>query len=336
MKNRFLPVLLAAALLLALCACTPKESVAPPVTPSASPTTTVEVTPAFTPAVLDGDYPEYLPEQAQNAIDEDIANLSISQSDGVIFSGSEILSLDLQHSFVAYETYTDLWWLHYRIIPEDMGKVTLYNRSTDGKGGILGDCLIVVQISPDRKYCEQYYGSIPNDGSLDWSDEGACQKKATEIATGISNLEFSLRRDGFPNYSGLGGSDIHFMRGDYTEEKLPWTDCLYIEGDYWQQTTWKNLTAVSLVSPSRERKYLYSIDTTLPDVKAYRGIGLGATHEEVMSAYPEIVPENWPREQWGDQLVYESIPGYIAGDFLHFYFGKEGTVNRIMIELIID
>lgn len=45
MKNRFLPVLLSAALLSALCACTPTERMAPPVTPSASPMPTVEGTP---------------------------------------------------------------------------------------------------------------------------------------------------------------------------------------------------------------------------------------------------------------------------------------------------
>lgn len=54
MKNRFLPMLLAAALLLALCACTPNESVAPPVTPSASATPTPETTgtPLFIPPVF--------------------------------------------------------------------------------------------------------------------------------------------------------------------------------------------------------------------------------------------------------------------------------------------
>lgn len=344
MRNRLLSALLAAGLLLALCACAPEKSAAvPSATPSVSATPTPVVTPEMTPTPSptatppQGNFPEGLPELAQTPIDEDIAALLLNQSEGATFKGSEILSLELQHSFVNYETYADLWWLSYRVIPEDMGTVVMYNRTTDGKGGILGNCFIVVQVSPDRAYCEQYYGSIPNDGSSDLSDEAACQKKVFEVVTGIYDLEFSLSRWGFPGRAGLGGNGTGLFTATYenngrTEEKLDWK--VYIDGDYYQRYTWNALSILSLVSPSRNREYIVSIDTTLPDVKTYRGIGPGATRDEVLAAYPEIDPDRTGEEK-EVHLVYESIPGYIAGQFLHFYF-DDGKVNRIMLENISD
>ena len=343
MRKRIFPALLVVELLLALAACGPEGAdTAATVTPSAVPTISATPTtpPTETPApspTLEGDYPPELLEVAQTPIREEIARFGTQP--GVKFKGSEITMLEKQHSFVTYETITQLWWLRYRIIPEDMGKVAMNSRSTDGKGGILGDCFLAVNLSPDGITVNQYLGSIPNDGTLDLSDKSACEKKLLEMLYGIANLEFSLNREGFPPlYSGLGGNGVHFMAPDayenYTEEKLPWD--VFVTGDYWRRSTWEGLTAVSLVSPSQNREYLYSIDTTLPNVETYRGISLGATREEVMAAYPEIDPANWSDDEFSDQLIYESIPGYIAGDFLHFYFDSDGKVSRIMMENIVD
>jgi hypothetical protein len=77
------------------------------------------------------------------------------------------------------------------------------------------------------------------------------------------------------------------------------------------------------------------LDLTRDDLATWRGIRVGDCREEVMKAYPEIRPESFPAEEWGDQLVYESIPGGISGYFLHFYFENDRVV-RILLENLYD
>jgi hypothetical protein len=77
------------------------------------------------------------------------------------------------------------------------------------------------------------------------------------------------------------------------------------------------------------------METTLDGLPTYRGIAVGDSREDVMRAYPEIQLEHFPAKEWGDQLVYESMPGAICGYFLHFYFENDQVV-KIMIENMFD
>jgi len=164
-------------------------------------------------------------------------------------------------------------------------------------------------------------------------DGGDVKKAAVEAVYGLSNLEFSICGDGGHGWYGLGGSKIQVLSDGFSEERLEHD--VYYEGDYWFRRTYPGLNLRCYFSAESNRPSIYSISLTRDDLTTYRGIKVGDSRADVLRAYPEISAEHFPIEEWGDQLVYESIPGAICGYFLHFYFEND-SVSHIMIENMFD
>lgn len=337
MGKRILPTLLAVCLLLALCACGVKKSVdapspAPAISATPMPEVTPQMTPAFTPVIPEGEYPAELPAMLQPLIDQDMT--TIASWGDVKFKGSEITYLGRLFSFRAYESLAELWVVSYRMIPEDMGKVVLFNRSTDGKGGIFGHSYAVVQSNP-LEVPEKYCGLLPSDRLPDFNDEDSCYKATMEVYLGIHDLEFSLSRDDFPLYYGLGSSGIDFWRPGEKPvvEQQPYTGQIFWNtGDYYTDSTWDGLHALTYTFAAEERKVILSIDTTLTDVSTYRGARVGMTKSEILTLYPEAELDEERNELW-----YPGIPSYARSfGYLCFALDTADTVTKITMNSVSD
>mgnify|MGYP001200824092 CR=1 FL=1 len=156
---------------------------------------------------------------------------------------------------------------------------------------------------------------------------------AVEAVYGLADLEFSLCRDFSRAFWGIGGHTINLLSEDFLDERLDYD--VYYEGDYWFCRSYPGLSLLCYYSSESGLPSIYSIDLTRDDFTTCRGIRVGSSREDVQNAYPEIRPEHFPADEWGDQLVYESMPGAICGYFLHFYFENDQVV-RIMMENMFD
>lgn len=165
---------------------------------------------------------------------------------------------------------------------------------------------------------------------------------AIQVVYGVSDAEYTLRRNGYPGYYGLGGSGIEFLSGEPSQSQIVDTngDAIYGVGDYWEETRWDGLTILCYVNVEYAAgPQINKLSTTRSDVSTYRGISVGATREEVLSAYPGAIADSSWGGWEGDFLRWQNVPEGAEmsglGQNLIFYF-EDDTVTRMELIDMFD
>ncbi len=153
-----------------------------------------------------------------------------------------------------------------------------------------------------------------------------------EVAYMLMDIEVSLKLDGYPQYVGPGSAP-NFFNEEPEKEILKEYEPIYSEGDYWLRLNYKDLTATCYYNAQRDVVRINSIETTCTDVATHRGIRIGMTRDEVLSAYPAIYDTPyWCYE--GDYLWYcDNDGGW--GAALLFYF-QDDVVKEIQLINMFD
>ncbi len=128
-----------------------------------------------------------------------------------------------------------------------------------------------------------------------------------EVAYNLMDIEVSLNLDGYPQLVGPG-STSDFFNEEFERDILEGHDAYY-EGDYWLRLSYKDFTAICYYNEQEDVVKTGSIETTRIDVATHRGLRIGMTRAEVLSAYPTI----YDSQYWG----YE-------GDYLWYCNNDEG------------
>lgn len=190
---------------------------------------------------------------------------------------------------------------------------------------------LVITIGIDNAY-ERVIGSVILNGNL--TAEQIIQQKIH----GLSDLEVSLFRDGFPWPVGPG-SQIHIYREAYdgpeTVEVLEGWEPIYQEGDYWAVRRWggvETLCYYSLIDP-QHGSYdvrVNTFDTTRTDLRTYRGICVGDSREKVQATYPELKSGDYWGKYPGEDYLWYCMSEQDFGAALIFFFEND-AVSRIVL-----
>lgn len=153
-----------------------------------------------------------------------------------------------------------------------------------------------------------------------------------EVAYMLMDIEVSLNLDGYPQYAGPGSAP-NFFNEEPDKEILKKYEPIYSEGDYWLRLNYKDLAATCYYNAQKDIVRINSIETTRTDVATHRGIRIGMTRDEVLSAYPDI----YDTQYWcydGDYLWYcDNDDGW--GAALLFYFQND-IVTKIQLINMFD
>ena len=151
-----------------------------------------------------------------------------------------------------------------------------------------------------------------------------------EVSYQLMDLEVSLWRDGCPVPAGPG-SEISFFQDD--DDGVPQVEVLdgwepiYWPGAYWSRQKLDGFTALCYhfgEEPGRadpDAYSVYTIHTSRPDLKTYRGIRVGTTRAEVLEAYPELYDTNY----WDD-----TDPDFPGEDYLWYCKNEDGLGAVLM------
>lgn len=164
------------------------------------------------------------------------------------------------------------------------------------------------------------------------------KKMILEVSYGLMDLDAALWRDGYPTPAGPGGG-IDFFREAYDGEPeieiLADWEPTYAPGDYWFRQFRDGFSALCYHSAVSGSDTVNTIDTTREDLFTYRGIRVGATRGEVLSAYPDIYDTpywdgndlNFPSD---DYLWYCRNPEGWGAALLFFFDGDAVSQIRLI------
>ena len=153
-------------------------------------------------------------------------------------------------------------------------------------------------------YDDSWYGVL----GFDYVRQGKKVKDVIqEVAYNLMDIEVSLNLDGYPQLVGPGSTSDYFNE-EFKRDILEGSDTYY-EGDYWLRLSYKDFTVICYYYEQEDVVKTNSIETTRTDVATHRGLRIGMTRAEVLSAYPII----YDSQYWG----YE-------GDYLWYCNNDEG------------
>ena len=120
-----------------------------------------------------------------------------------------------------------------------------------------------------------------------------------QTAWNLLNIEVCLYRDGFPSPIGPGSSlSFSCLDSMHIEtQRLEDYEPIYNPGDYWQRSSGTavtgNCTALSYYNSAEGHEHINTLNITMTDLYTPRGIRVGASREDVLTAYPEAVTGNY-------------------------------------------
>lgn len=167
------------------------------------------------------------------------------------------------------------------------------------------------------------------------------EQRANEVFWRVGDIEFTIQRDGYPGYYGLGGPGLGLAEanmGDPAEEIFSDWEPIYSEGSYYGKITLEDLEYtyyynfdVGNLDPAFG-KFIIMLSTTRTDVKTYRGAYVGMTRDDLQALYPEANSEQiWSFE--GDYLWYGNEMG--IGYLIFFYF-EDDVIEHIELINMFD
>lgn len=151
-----------------------------------------------------------------------------------------------------------------------------------------------------------------------------------EVAYNLMDIEVSLSLDGYPQLVGPGSTSSYFNE-EFQRDILDEGHDTYYEGDYWLRLSYKDFTAICYYNEEEDVVTTNSIETTRTDVATHRGLRIGMTRAEVLSAYPTIYDSQyWGLE--GDYLWYcNNDEGW--GAALLFWFEDDVVTELLLINM---
>lgn len=117
-----------------------------------------------------------------------------------------------------------------------------------------------------------------------------------QTAWNLLNIEVCLFRDGYPNPIGPGNWYDLFNSayvGEPEIQILEGWEPIYSEGSYWERWSVEGFSALRYYAADRDTFSLNTLDVTRDDLYTPRGIRVGASREDVLTAYPEAVTGNY-------------------------------------------
>lgn len=117
-----------------------------------------------------------------------------------------------------------------------------------------------------------------------------------QTAWNLLNIEVCLYRDGYPNPIGPGNWHDLFRPaydGEPEIQILEGWEPIYSEGSYWERWSVEGFSALRYYAADRDTFSLNTLDVTRDDLYTPRGIRVGASREDVLTAYPEAVTGNY-------------------------------------------
>jgi hypothetical protein len=151
--------------------------------------------------------------------------------------------------------------------------------------------------NPDRYTWDRVMGI-----SYEEDDEKKIEDIIFEIAYGLLDIDVSVNFDHYPGYMGPGSSYIP-INEEWEKEILEEYEPIYSEGDYWFRLDYKGLTILCYHNKTEDVDRINWLETVRTDLASHRGIRIGMSREQVISAYPTIYDtQYWGRE--GDYLWY--------------------------------
>ena len=171
--------------------------------------------------------------------------------------------------------------------------------------------------------------------------ENSLEEAALSVGWRVNDVEYTISRDGYPGYYGLGGYGLG-LAGDnianYKDEVWPEGEPIYSEGSYYGVVSMDGLTytyyfdADEAGEDDLQARHIITLSTTRTDMETYRGARVGMSREGVLERYPQLrEPPLWSYE--GDYLWLGSELGF--GNLLLLYF-EDDMVARIELVNMFD
>ena len=178
-----------------------------------------------------------------------------------------------------------------------------------------------------------------------------------QTAWDLLDIEVCLYRDGFPSPIGPGSSlSFSCLDSMHIEtQRLEDYEPIYSPGDYWQRSSGTavtgNFTVLSYYNSAEGHEHINTLDITMTDLYTPRGIRVGTSREDVLTAYPEAVTGNYwdkyPDEP--DMLSYIPWSGHDPSQVTDFsdlespcfgpailFFFNGGTLRQITLTDMFD
>lgn len=176
-----------------------------------------------------------------------------------------------------------------------------------------------------------------------WNFSGGEPEGGFSVSASLSlqDPEVCLYRDGFPNPIGPGSS-LSFSCLDSTHidtQRLEEYEPIYNPGDYWLRSSGTtgtgSFTALSYYNSTEDRESINTLDVTMPDLYTPRGIRVGASREDVLTAYPEAVSEDYWGKYPGQDYLWYCRDSNDFGPAILFFFNGD-TLHQITLTNMFD
>ena len=176
-----------------------------------------------------------------------------------------------------------------------------------------------------------------------WNFSGGEPEGGFSVSASLSlqDPEVCLYRDGFPNPIGPGSS-LSFSCLDSTHidtQRLEKYEPIYNPGDYWLRSSGTtgtgSFTALSYYNSTEDRESINTLDVTMPDLYTPRGIRVGASREDVLTAYPEAVSEDYWGKYPGQDYLWYCRDSNDFGPAILFFFNGD-TLHQITLTNMFD
>ena len=114
---------------------------------------------------------------------------------------------------------------------------------------------------------------------------------------------------------------------------------IYNPGDYWLRSSGTtgtgSFTALSYYNSTEDRESINTLDVTMPDLYTPRGIRVGASREDVLTAYPEAVSEDYWGKYPGQDYLWYCRDSNDFGPAILFFFNGD-TLHQITLTNMFD
>jgi len=232
--------------------------------------------------------------------------------DHVEYAGEHLL---YETHGVAYAVESSRYWFT-RSNPDDEGSFDWHK----------GEPIYVVLSRSG--YDDSWQGVI---GKTDYIDpDRTIDEIVIQVAYGIWDIDTSITFDGYPQYVGIGSTVIP-LNEEPVRTLMSSYEPIYNDGDAWWLFEYRDLTALCYYNAYDDVYRISSLETTRSDVETHRGIRIGASRAEVLSAYPEINDTSfWSFE--GDYLWYGNRE-HGFGAALLFYFEDDAVIKIHLIDI---